>query len=106
MHPKNTTGSPPAQHQMATTAEDFHPIVVLGVKQHVFQVNAGLPAEEAINAAYALLDASEYLCSDAIHNEASHSHIVAVRFLVQGAKALVGACMGAVEEANNLGGAQ
>gem|GEM_PF-6207011 len=97
-HPKNTTAPPLAQYQMLTTAEVFHVATVSGVKQYLFQVNAGLPVDEAINAAYALLDASEYLCSDA-NNEANHSHIVAVRFLVQGAKALVGACIGAVEEA-------
>ncbi|MCF7532008.1 DUF3077 domain-containing protein [Pseudomonas petrae] len=95
--PENTTGSPPAQHQMLTTAENFHPVSVCGVNQHLFQVNAGLAVEEAMNAAYALLDAAVELGSEGIHSGPSTNQTVAIRFLVQGAQALIGSSLCAVE---------
>lgn len=100
MRSENTTGSPPTQHPMVTDASDFHAVMIAGNRFHLFQVNAGLPAEEAINSGYSLLDAAEFLASDAIANEASHGHLVAIRMLLEAGKALVGSVMGAVEEAS------
>lgn len=98
--PENTTGSPPAQHPMVTDASDFHTVTTAGKRLYLFQVNAGLPAEEAVSVSYSLLDAAESLASDAIANEASHAHLVAIRLLTEAGKALIGSIMGAVEEAN------
>lgn len=96
--PENTTTPPSLQHQMLTTAEDFHPTTVLGVKHHLFQVNAGLPVEEALNAAHSLLDAAECLSSEGISNGPHTNQTVAIRLMVQASKALVGACMDAMEK--------
>lgn len=98
--PKNTTGSLPAQHPMVTDASDFHAVTIAGKRLHLFQVNAGLPADEAINSGYSLLDAAEFLASDAIANEASPGHLIAIRLLLEAGKALVGSVMSAVEEVN------
>ncbi|MEQ7921168.1 DUF3077 domain-containing protein [Xanthomonas sp. WHRI 1810A] len=104
MHPKNNTGSPPAQYQLITTATDF--TIVDGENRQPFAVNPGIPVGEALNMAGGLLGALEHIATACIDREPHINDAVAMRFLALASQALITASVLNVELCSAQGGAQ
>jgi hypothetical protein len=104
MHPKNTTAPPKAQHQLLTMATDF--ATSDGEDRQPFGVNPVIPVADALNAATGLLGALAHIATTCIDRDPMAHDAVAMRFLAQGAQALITASVASVELLQMQGGAQ
>lgn len=100
MQSKNTTAPQNAQLILLTKQTGFPRFD--GEDRNLFAVQGGIPAEEALNMAYGLLDAAANIANSGIDRGPVVNDVVAMRFLNQAAQALVLSCVTAVEQ----GGAQ
>lgn len=96
MHPKNTTGSVPAQHQLLTAATDF--ITLPGESPSPFAVKSGVPLGDALNLAFSLLAAVKHIATDSIDRDPVVNDIVAISLLADASQALVLSCLPAIEQ--------
>lgn len=101
-HPKNTTGSSPAQHQMLTTTTDFS--ITDGEDRSPFSVTSGIPVADALNMATGLLGALQCITTACIDRGPDVNDVVAIRFLSLASQALIVASMSSVEFGNRQGG--
>lgn len=104
MSSKSTTAPPKAQHQLLTMATDF--ATSDGEDRQPFGVNPGIPVTDALNAATGLLGALAHIATVCIDRDPVANDAVAMRFLAQGAQALVTASVLSVELFQMQGGAQ
>ena len=104
MHPKNTTGHNRMQQQLLTTEIDFE--TSDGEDRSPFGVNPGIPVADALNAATGLLGAMVHIATTCIDRDPMAHDAVAMRFLAQGAQALITASVASVELLQMQGGAQ
>lgn len=96
MHPKNTTGLNRTQQPLLTTATEF--MTAATENRHPLAVQAGIPAEEALNFAYGLLAALDHVATKCIDQDAGAQDLVAIRFLASASQALVLACAASIEQ--------
>ncbi|WP_395593358.1 DUF3077 domain-containing protein [Pseudomonas sp. B26140] len=104
MHPKNTTGHNRMQQQLLTTEIDFE--TSDGEDRSPFGVNPGIPVADALNAATGLLGALVHIAAACVDRDPAVNDVVAMRFLAQGAQALVTASVANVELYQMQGGAR
>lgn len=96
MQPKNSTALQQAQQKLLTRTTEFARND--GEDRNPFVVQAGIPAEEALNMSYGLLDAVSSIAPDCIDRCPKNEDLVPVHFLTSAAQALVLSCVTAIEQ--------
>lgn len=94
--PKNSTTLQKSQQELLTRSTEFAQMD--GEDRNPFAVQGGIPAEEALNMAYGLLDTVVNIANAGIDRNPNTNDVVAMRFLSSAAQALVLSCVTAIEQ--------